>query len=137
MNNFYIFINFVSTKSKNEKKIDELRNYHFRSEFQLSNTRITQYAALRVRKQPYYARRCSTLVLRLPNDVTQEAVRTPQDTLTNDCFRHTPPRPHPARGRGEQFLTLIVPTPRASVVSYNFFPLLRAKTHWLRQESRD
>ena len=34
--------------------------------------------------------------MRSPNDVTQQAVRTLQDTLTNDCFRHTiPPPPLP------------------------------------------
>ena len=90
MNNFHIFTNFVAIISKNEKKLDELRNYHFRNECQLSNTRIT-YSALRARKQSYYARRCSTLVLRSPNDVTQEAIRRLQDTLTNDCFRHYRP----------------------------------------------
>lgn len=94
MNNFHIFINFVTIISKNEKKTDKLRNYHFRSEFQFSNTRMT-YAALRVR-------RCSTLVLGSPDDVTQKAIRTLQDALTKDCFNlsHSPP-PTPARGGGE------------------------------------
>ena len=41
-------------------------------------------------------------VLRLPNDITQQAICTLQDTLqTIVSVRQSPPPPCPARGRGE------------------------------------